>query len=42
MITPPFCRYYIIKMFAFQVKYSACAECEMFFCVLEVILENFL
>ena len=26
---PPFCRYYIINSLLFQVKYSACAECEI-------------
>ena len=29
IVTPPFCRYYIINPIFFQVKYSAGAECEI-------------
>ena len=29
IVTPPFCRYYIIKSGVFQVKYSPCGECEI-------------
>ena len=31
IVTPPFCRYYIMKLYVFQVKYSAYAECEIIF-----------
>ena len=41
IVTPPFCRYYIINSIFFQVKYSAFAECEIIFCVFEVVLRVF-